>query len=415
MSSTVNFPLPSRGIDILSEETALGQGAVREARNIDIARDGSFARRTGTIEHPLSKKGMHSMHYSKQRGYLLVVCKGVLYRVQANSLEEIDQLNSDHPVDYTEHDGNLYYVNRTSSGYIPSDSRMPEPVGLRKPDHPVIAAAEGALEPGGNYAVCITLVSRRGEESPASDVQIININTGGIRLSGLPVFDADSGISVRVYITPKDGDILYRVSEFPAIFSTYIVTSVPKGAICTSQGLQPLPYGDFVRWFNSRLYVARDNNLFFSEPMRPRLYNPAHNVVQFSGYISFIEPVIDGIYVGDSRGIWFLAGTDPENFQLNQVSKVRAVTRSSVSVPPEHFNGEVVRSQVPVAVWLSASGHMVGLPGGNIVELNSDRFKTNPFLYGRSTFLFRNGVRQVVTLVDSTNPTAKNAAVNSTI
>jgi hypothetical protein len=315
-------------------------------------------------------------------------------------------------LEYTEYNGNLYFSNRTSLGWVPSDSTTARPVGSDVPDAPTLSAADGGLTPG-KYAVVITTINDRGEESGASAVRYLELPTGGgIRLSGLP---QESGGKVYAYITSADGDVLRFAAEFPAVFPAYVVADIAAGGICDTQFLVPMPPGEFVRWHNGRLYTAMDGVLRFSEPRRPHLHNPAHGVIPFSGRIVLLEAVVDGIYVGDSRGVWFLAGGDPTKFVLRRVSAHRAVTRSGIMVPPEHFPPKQVASEFPVAAWLSTSGYVVGLPGGTTIELQPDRVKVPTGMSGRSAFLFRKGRKQLVTTVNSTSTGTFGTAVDSII
>jgi len=147
--------------------------------------------------------------------------------------------------------------------------------------------------------------------------------------------------------------------------------------------------------------------------MRPHLHNPAQGIIPFVGEISFIESVKTGMFVGDDRGVWFLNGEDPTKFQMRHVTSCRVVAHSSVMVPGEHFPEKKVPNDTLVACWLSTSGHAVGLPDGTIVELNSDRIRLSPNLYGRSVFAIRNGIRQTLTLTNSVAYAPQGAAPNS--
>lgn len=84
-------------------------------------------------------------------------------------------------------------------------------------------------------------------------------------------------------------------------------------------------------------------------------------------------------------------------------------------VPPEHFPSEQVPAEAPVAVWLSTSGYVVGMPGGTTVELQPERLKVPSGLTGRSVFLLREGRKQVVTPVNSTSTATFGTAVDSVI
>lgn len=413
MSKSVSFPLPVLGVDVLSQETSLVKGTVRSAVNVDIGRAGGFKRRDGYTLRA-SGTGMHSLFYAPQRGWTFVAQNNMLRRVDTNTygMTDLMELRSAAPLEYTEYNGNVYFSNRSTIGWLPSNATEARPVGVPTPGTPTLTPGAGSLLPG-KYAVAITLSDDRGEESGASDVQVIDLpNGGGIRLSNLP---NRLGWAVYVYITSADGDILRFAAEFPAIFPDYLVSGEALGGTLSTQYLTPLPPGDIIRWHNGRLFTARDGALRFSAAMRPHLHNPAHNVIPFSGHIAFVESVGDGLYVGDSRGVWFLSGTDPTKFEARLVSTCRAVARSSIKVPPEHLPPKQVQSEVPVAVWLSTSGYVAGLPGGVTVELHPDRVKVPPGLTGRSVFLLRGGRKQVVTPVNSTSTATFGTAVDSTI
>jgi hypothetical protein len=413
MSKTQKFPLPVTGIDSLSEETALIKGAVREAVNVDINRSGGFARRKGYTQL-LAANDLHSLHTAVQRGVTYLAHGSLLMSVNPPAaLAPVGVLNSSDPVSYVEYNGNVYASNKTSLLWLPADSPSQfRPVGVPTPDAPTLSVANGGLLPG-KYGVTISMVDDRGEESGTAPVQILDLpDGGGVSLSRLP---QKSGYTVFVYMTAADGEQLHLAAQCPAVFPTYVVGETAKGGDCDTRGLQPMPPGDFVRWLGGRLFTAKNGAVYFSEAMRPHLHNPAHNVIPMSGHISFMEAVIGGLYVGDSRGVWYFDGTDPTVFKALLVSTCRAVVRSSIMVPPEHFNEKLVPSKNPVALWLSTSGYVVGMENGQTVELQPERVKVPPGLAGRSVYLFRNGRKQVLTPVNSPSVYANGIAEDSVI
>lgn len=413
MSATRPYPLPATGIDSLSNETALLKGAVREAVNVDIGRAGRFSRRAGQTLR-LTGSDYHSIWGAQQRGTMLVAKGAQLLRLNDDlSTTALATLNSGDPLAYTEYNGNVYWTSKTTLGWLPADSGTGTPTGRAVPELvPSLSAGAGGLLPG-KYAVVITYIDDRREEGGATPVQTIDLpNGGGITLNGLPM---RVGWAFRVYITDPDGSKFHRAEEFPAVFPNYTITQTAQGGDCDTQFLTPMPPGEFITWLAGRLYTAKLGTLYFSEAMRPHLHNPAHGFIQFSGFISFVEAVTDGLYVGDSRGVWFLKGTDPTKFEQIMVSTCRAVRRSSVKIPPEHLPEKKVPSPNPVAVWLSTSGYVVGMDGGATVELQPERVKVPAGLVGRSTFLVRKGMKQVVTPVNSTSTVAFGTAVDSVI
>lgn len=413
MSKTKKYPLPVAGIDVLSNETSLVKGAVRSAKNVDIGRSGEYQRRAGYTMVSVTP-GLHSLFYAAQKGWTFVALDAQMFRLHTNNYkrESLALIGSAFPVAYAEYNGNVYFTNRTSFNWVPSDSGAARQVGVPVPPAPTLSATQGTLLPG-TYGLVLTTIDDRGEESGATALQTIRIGTGGgIKLAKLPLLP---GMSLCVYITSADGDVLRRAETLPAVFHTYDITEDAQGALCSTQFLTPMPTGDMVRWHNGRLYTAKFDTLSFSEAHRPHLYSLAHNTIQFSGWISFIEPVVDGIYVGDSRGVWFLAGGDPTKFTLRRVSTHRAIHRSSLIAPSRYFPEKMVQTDAPVAVWLSTAGYIVGMQGGSIVELHSDRIQVPTGLLGRSTLLLRDGRKQIITTVNSTSTAANGVANDSTI
>lgn len=414
MNKNVPLQLPVSGVDLLSHETALSRNSVRYAMNVDINRNGGFQLRRGQVRHAAAAD-LHSLFYAPQKGWTLLAEGITLNRLNTDTYAKtpLYTLNSADPLSYVEYNGNLYFTNRTSLGWVPSTGVSAERVGVPVPDAVELSAGPGTLT-AGKYAVQITLVNARGEEGGASPVRFIELpEGGGIRIANLPIL---AGHTVYVYLSEPDGDWLEWAEELPSgIFPTYVVGQPATGGKLGTQGLEPMPPGEFICWHNGRLFTAKNGAVRFSEAGWPHLHNPAHGVIPFSGHISFIASVGDGMYVGDSRGVWFLSGNDPVKFSQKMVSTCRAVKGSSVMVPPEHFPPKMVMATEPVAVWLSTSGYVVGMQGGATVELQPHRVKVPAQLSGRSIYLFRNGRKQIVTPVNSTATAAPGIAVDSVL
>ena len=411
VNKTLPFPLPVLGVDELSHETSLPRGAVRSMTNIDVGRTGKMRLRPGFVRSISAPA--HSIRYMPQRGITLVGKGNALYQLDTSSMATtlVAMLNSGHPLEYIEYNGHVYASNRTSLVWLPADANTWRTVGVPVPDAPTVAASLTGDLPSGRYGVTITKLDDRGEESGSATVQFVDLpNGGGIQLSNLPVFSG----SVAIYLTAANDENL-RVSEtIPAVFSTYLASLYPQGRPLETFSMVPLPPGDFIRWHNGRLYTAVYDTLRWTEALRAHVHDASADLMKFSGFISFIEPVVDGIYVGDSRGVWFLKGGDPDEFAPVRVSPCRAVARSSISVPPEHFNPKQVQTSYPCAVWLSTSGYVVGTAGGTAIELHADRIRVPGGLVGRSLFFYSEGRKQIVTPVNSNTTAAYGLAADST-
>ena len=397
---TVQFPLPKAGIDQLSNETSLKKGAWRTAENVDIDRSGQVGVRQGYTK-VVNNTDMHSVQFAYQRSWLLACIGPTLGRVSTtdNSVTSLIDTGSNSSVSITEYNGNLYAVNQGGLFWSPANETSMYRCGSLAPTPPTVEAVSTGGLVAGKYIVAISTVDARGEESPLTTYQYVELTTdGGIQLTGLPLV---SGGHVYIYVTPTNGDVLYLYATPPATFSSHLISGTPNGTTASTEFLTPFAGGEFVRWHNGRLYVASGDTLYYSDAFRPHLTRLDHNFVQFSGTISFVEAVQGGIYVGDDRGVWFLDGGDPTKFVLKRTSGCLAVRGSSAIVPSEHFDPKVVQTNLPVAVWLSTSGYAVGTASGEVIELNYDTIRVSPGLVGSTAFSIRQGRKQLTTLTSA--------------
>lgn len=405
------LPLPALGVDLLSEETGLVERTVRRAENVDIHRNGTIRRRGGYTIHTAGD-GFQAL-FASPHG-LLAQRWGNVYRLDTEALLPLKlcDTGSFAPVDFSVHNGHTYFGNDASLWWIPANETTPRRVGVDLPAAlpDIEAHASGSL-PVGNYIVALSRMDDRGEESATKVLGRIELPAGGgVRLYGMA---PDLGATYRVYLTPPDGEALYLAETFFGAFSEYVVTQKPDGAIRSTQHLAQLPGCDFIRGHAGRIYVARGDTVFFSEPLRPHLHDPRHNFVKFSGRVRFIEAVAGGIYVGDDRGAWFLPGNQPE--EIRPASSARAVRRSSLRVSGAHFNKDVTQSDQDCAVWLSEEGYMLGRATGDVVSLHPERVRVDAGLEGRSRLLVRNGIKQIVTLVSASQSATYGVALDTSM
>lgn len=396
----VKIPPPRLGVDLLSAPSQAKAGTLRDAVNLDILTSGAFRRRGG-FQSVLAGEGMTGM-YAIPKG-LIVARSGELYLIKEDNsaISHIYGMQEQGPVDFTEYNGDLYILGKRVFCWLRGMQGRVAPVGVALPDAlPDIQSHGAGVMPEGDYAVAISVVDEYGEESPTKLLGTLHL-VGGIRLDNL---QTRPGYKYRVYASPPNGEVMYLVSEFDADVSMYFVMDRPTGPANTTLHLAPMPPGDFVRGSRGRLYVATGDTLVFSDAMRPRLTDPRTNFIKFTGDIRFVEPVDAGIYVGDSAGVWWLAGTDPSKFTVLHVSESVPVKRSSLIVASADLPEQFRDSEHDCAVWLSSHGYVVGSPDGKVTPLHPERVRLAADLEGNSVFMARQGVKQVVTLTAAANP-----------
>jgi hypothetical protein len=398
------IPLPLLGIDMLSDETALPAGTARSAVNVDLGK-ATIKRRDG-YRMLLPGHGMSGVYNWNGRvllgrGYDLCDLD-----VQSLAVTQVASMGSAEPIDFHEYNESLYAANEGALWRLPRRGPA-QRVGVRMPAVPDIESHPYGTLTAGRYLVAISIVDATGEESGALPLGSLQLR-GGLKLTGLPAVD---GHRWRVYMTPPDGDVLYLVEEFPALLAQHVLTVYPGGQPCEVLHLQPMPAGSFVRSQGGRLYVARGSVLWFSEALRPHLHRPASNFVQFEGPIRILEALDGGLLVGDDEGVHWLAGADPTAWSKRRTSRAVAVRRSSLVLPAKHFTAGAPGD---VAVWLATDGYWLGAADGSARQLQPGRIAIDPRTEGRSVFLQRDGMKQLITLTAAHQGQVFGVAIDST-
>ena len=95
---------------------------------------------------------------------------------------------------------------------------------------------------------------------------------------------------------------------------------------------------------------------------------------QFTSPITLIQPVDDGVYVGTTTELVFMAGSEFDKMTYRQVLAGPVVLGSGVQAP-----GDLIRGGQPgTAMLCIADGVIcVGFNGGNLVRLTEGRYQTD--------------------------------------
>jgi hypothetical protein len=256
-------------------------------------------------------------------------------------------------------------------------------VGIKAPQsNPALSSAAGGSLAAGTYQVAVTHIAANGEESPARfPLPSIDVAANSaLTISGIP---ARAGFSTAVYLTPPNGDVLYRVS---AAAGSSLVISLPPatdGARCATIDLDNLSGGDIIRYTGGRLLVASGSLLFYSEPFALHLYNPRKNYVQFSEAITMLEPCEGGFYLSADQTYW--VGGDVASATLQAVLPYRAVANTGCRIP--HNNN---------VWWASERGGVVGKPGGEIGNIQDKHVIVEKCSTGATMYREQDGIKQMV-------------------
>lgn len=398
------------GYDNVAPETAMPAGALREAENVDLDKAGRVRRRPGlTLRY--SGSGIHSLWSGG--GRTLFVEEGSLKELGAGWTASalVSGLSVGSMVSYQEVAGQIWWTNGSQSGRISADGTVgawavPNPNG--QPTLSVRTGLGGMA--AGRYQVAVTFLSTDWEESGTGLAAQIDVAAGdGITLSNIPQGDA---ALVRIYLTPPNGDAFYHYRDLAMGVTSTHIGKATLGRRLETQFAEPIPPGQIVRFYSSRMWVASGAVLWHSLAFRYGLHQPEKDFFYFPSRITVLQPVDDGIYVVADK-TYFLSGKVPGQMQLTDVSGATGVEGTGVSVEAKHFALEDAKGEV--AFWFSSHGAQLGLPGGSVNSVMEDRAVVPLYEEGSALFRERNGIRQVVTTVKRPGDTSGFAAVDSAV
>jgi hypothetical protein len=179
---------------------------------------------------------------------------------------------------------------------------------------------------------------------------------------------------------------------WPGPQQTHVVHD-DEGLALVDNLYETMPIGQLVASFSGRIYVAKENDIWFSEGMSTHISRLAVNYYMLPKYIHMMQPVEDGIYVGSESNIIYLKGTDPATAEQVNVYPHGVVPYAFARIPGEKFG--VPERDVPV--WWTKDGVLsVGLPGGEVRQLTRDRLAAPEYGFGAVSIREREGISQVV-------------------
>lgn len=139
----------------------------------------------------------------------------------------------------------------------------------------------------------------------------------------------------------------------------------------TNRQFDAPPVGTHLADFMGRMFIAEGKVLWWSEPFNFDIYDKAESFVQFYDDIIMIQPVVGGIFVSTDKKIYFLGGTNPKDFTFQEVAQFPAIewtnTVEKVDATDIGLDGGLS------AMWASKEGAILGLPSGQIFNLNKNK------------------------------------------
>lgn len=377
--------------DVSAERFKAGDLAV--ASNVDLDNTGKLLSRDG-----YTKKVTGAFHSLWADGEFCLFVTGTQLHRLNTGLTTSSVIRSDLTaglvMTYAQLNGLVYYSNGAQSGiYSQSGNRT---WGITPPTYqPLAQAAYGDMAPG-RYQFALTYVRNDGQESGTGIADVIDLTTGAIQFTDIPVSPDTSVTHKIIYLTPCNGDVLYR-----AVVLTNATTSTTYhgGEIFTpleTQFKQGVPAGRVAGYFAGIMYVANGPWLYFSDPHGLELFD-LRNYLGFGSNVTMFAPVNDGVFVGTENGLYFTNGRDPKTTVIVEKADYGVVPGTLVYLPASQVKGLVNDEVVPM--WTSATGVCVGTSGGGFVNLTTSRYLIGAANQGAAVYQTKDGTNQYISVL----------------
>lgn len=321
------------------------------ADNVDIIDDGSVRTREGYSKvcegefHSLWGDG-HEYGYAVRGQELVAIDRNRELRTIVSGM--VPGL----PIAYVRRLGTVLWSDGFRLGAIErltplSFPAAPMPLASAQP------ATDGSLEPG-QYQLLCSFVGPLGEGPSSPPVSVEVGANGAISISDLPSLEDNELI---VYMTGPNGTVFNRVDYVEFEGRARIATAADLGAPPQTVGLAAMPAGRVLCNHHSRLLVARENLLIYSEPFAPLLMNPVSNFIAFEAPISVIASCGGGVFVCADKTYWLEGELSLAN--RREVLPYGAIP-GSVSADPRISE---------VVYWVSPRGLVRGIASGEAVNV----------------------------------------------
>jgi len=135
----------------------------------------------------------------------------------------------------------------------------------------------------------------------------------------------------------------------------------------------PMVPGHLIEYFNGRLYVARDSEIWFSDPMALKRTDMRRNFKQLPSRITLLSAVEDGIYVSNLERTYFMGGGDPGEAILIDKANYPAIPHTAQKIDAARIGG--LGFSGPAVLWASRMGICLGGNQGQFKNLTEEHFQ----------------------------------------
>jgi hypothetical protein len=391
-----------KGMNNVQPATALPDGFVRDAVNVDIDDAGNIRRRRGCTQR-YSGAGIRSFKAFAGFGALFAEGSSLKHwNADFTATTIVPDISSTNDVSYIEINRYIYWSDLVHTGRISMATGVNEEWGIPMASPPEVSPlAIGGMDEG-TYQVAATFVMSNGEEGGCAITNTVNVPAnGGIYCYNLPaVAPSPNVVSIRIWVTSANGDIEYLHSTVPiGTISTSIYRSSTDGRTIKTYNMYPFPAASCLAYYKGHALGAVDNLVVFSYPLQYRLYDPRQNFFPFPSKVRLIATQPDGVFVSDQYNTYWLF--EMASKYLSKDGTLLANYGSVVKLPYPAIPGTLVSLPDSTDVaWMTTRGWVRASEGGKIANLmEANVLPTVAYDVGAGIYREYNGIKQLVSAV----------------
>ena len=382
---------------------------LKEALNIDFDKSGGIQKRLGYTS--VSSGDYHSLWSDGSDCF--AVKDNDLIRINPDLTETVLKTDVNSVLSFTKADGRVYYTGPSDTGVILEN--LVSNWGIAEPNpKPQLAPTSGGMS-AGIYQVAITYVRSDGLESGSSLAQTITVSdSSGITLTNIPTSADASVVTVNIYVSTPNGEVLYLYRGIANGTSSTTITSVAQAILpLPSFNRKVAPRGQIAQVAHGRAFVAQDDILWFSDPYSYNWFDYHKNYFPFPSRITSIMPVEGGIWVGTADGLYYLQGDETDKMQLELKEPVVVVEGTEVRIPGAYIFIE----NTPIGYkWLVTTdkGVYICFNDGLALNVTETNYVFPEANSGAGVFVQKDGINRYLTVLEK-KAGSDNAAVGDQV
>ena len=361
--------MPCRGIDNTSEDAAMVQGGkepyvfMRDVVNANVTPAGKIDMIASGGKVTDSK--YHCLWQSPLHKDVFAVLGEDLVKVKPDwTHDQLMNIGGGHVVYEVL---NNHIIAASKQGLFTYDGQTCQPLTIDAPPAPIANDNVENTKPS-SRSVAISWL-RGLMESSLSDY----VTAGESANIVLPMVFDPAVTGVNIYATSVGGTDMQLAGTMDRAATNFAISKDHKlGMAAQFAHLSPMPTGKYLCYWRGRLITATANVIRFSEPLAYHLHDERHGFIQTSQRVTFIQPVENGLWVGQSDHVIFIQGTNPDDMTISIKSAQAPVPNSAIQIPSNDI-GEAAEGGSLVTVWLASNGYVAGSSAGQIIEYQAGR------------------------------------------